>query len=119
MPVHLGSSVFNSRCYLTSSSQQTASNPKRCRFATLFGGLLLCCRLVQIDIAAERAPVLALKALLAVLPLSIVPGAVLVVDAARLVAAVVSRPNAVLVVTLLFERAALVLRKEEGVRKVK
>ena len=85
--------------------------PTRSLFATLLGGLLLC-RLVQIDIAAEGTSVLALKALFPVLPLSVVPGTVLVVGAAFLVAAVVSRPNAVLVFALLFKRAALVLRKE-------
>jgi len=87
--------------------------PTRSLFATLLGGLLLC-RLVQIDIAAERTSVLALKALLPVLPLSVVPGTVLVVGAAFLVAAVVSRPNAVLVVALLFKRAALVLQKDRN-----
>ena len=110
VPVHLGSLVFNSRFYLTSPSQQNGSVPTRSLCATLLGGLLLY-RLVQIDIAVERTSVLALKALLPVLPLSIVPGTVLVVGAAFLVAAVVSRPNAVLVVALLFDRAALVLRK--------
>jgi hypothetical protein len=80
-------------------------------FATLLGGLLLC-RLVQIDVAMEGTSVLALEALLLILPLPVVPGTVLVVGAAFLVAAVVSRPNAVLVVALLFKRAALVLRKE-------
>ena len=87
--------------------------PTRSLFATLLGGLLLC-RLVQIDIAAERTSVLALKALLPVLPLSVVPGTVLVVGAAFLVAAVVSRPNAVLGVALLVKRAALVLQKDRN-----
>jgi hypothetical protein len=91
VPVHLGSLVFISRCYLTSSSQQNAGTPRRCHFATLLGGLLLC-RLVQVDIAMEGASVLALQAppgvLLPVLPLSVAPGAILVVGAALLVAAV-------------------------------
>jgi hypothetical protein len=60
-------------------------------YATLLGGLLLC-RLVQVDIAMEGASVLALQAppgaLLPVLPLSVAPGAILVVGAALLVAAV-------------------------------
>jgi hypothetical protein len=113
VPFHLGSLVSISRFYLTSSSQQNGSMPARSLFATLLGGLLLC-RLVQIDIAAERTSVLALKALLPILPLSVVRGTVLVVGAAFLVPAVVSRPNAVLVVALLFKRAALVLRKERN-----
>lgn len=56
-----------------------------------------------------RAPVLALEAFFPIVPLFVVPGAILVVGAALLVAAVVSRANAVLVVALLFNGAALVL----------
>lgn len=114
MPVHLGSSVAISRCYLTSSSQQNDSTPTKSIVATLLGGLLLC-RLVQVHVSVDgRAPILALEALLSILPLSVVPGAVLVVGAALLVAAVVSRPNAVLVVALLFNGAALVLQRERN-----
>lgn len=112
MPVHLGSSVVISRCYLTSPSQQHNSTLTKSIVATLRGGLLLC-RLVQVHVSVDRrAPVLGLEALFPILPLSVVPGAILVVGTALLVAAVVSRPNAVLVVALLFNGAALVLQKE-------
>jgi len=91
---------------------ETTAPQRKSIVATLLGGLLLC-RLVQVHVSVDgRAPVLALKALLPILPLSIIPGAILVVGAALLVTAVVSWPNAVLVVALLFNGAALVLQKE-------
>lgn len=112
MPVHLESSIVISRYYLTSSSRQNDSTPTKSIVATLLSGLLLRW-LVQVHVPVDRrAPVLALEALLTVLPLSVVPGAILVVGVAVLVAAVVSWPNAVLVVTLLFNGTALVLQKE-------
>lgn len=82
----------------------------RCLFATLLGGLLSR-RLVQVHVPVERTPLLALLALLSVLPLSVVPGAILVVSNALLVAALISRPNAVRVVSLLLNGAALVLQR--------